>query len=201
VLRKLRLLPILFFFLAPSATWAFVSPVGVSLVPPLEFPWRSASVIGARLNLIFGLHSSVYGFDFGGIGNMTDRNFGGVQLAGAFNRNAGDAHVFGLQAASVFNWNVKEVTIIGLQLTGGFNYNRGSKSALYGLGIGGIGNYCQGQLAGVQIGLYNQAGQVYGVQIGLINVAKDLHGLQIGLVNLSKTGGLLPFFPILHIGI
>jgi hypothetical protein len=185
--------------LAPYRASALVSPVGVSLVPPLQLPFRHNNIIGLRLNILMGLHESVYGLDIGGFGNMTDRRFGGIQLAGLFNRNAGPAYIFGLQFAGLMNWNAKDSTIAGLQLTAGFNYNRG-KAEVYGLQIGGIGNRCDGKVAGAQIGLYNQAKEVYGLQIGLINLAKALHGVQIGLVNVNMSG-FLPFFPIINVGI
>lgn len=152
--------------------------------------------MGMRLDLFVGVHEAVYGFDVGGVGNITDRGFGGMQVAGLFNRNQGPSSILGAQIAGIANWNINGGTLIGLQVTGGMNYNRG-KMTFVGLGIGG-GNRCDGKVIGAQVGIYNQAGQVYGLQIGLINVAKSLHGIQLGLVNINKSG--MPFFPVVNIG-
>lgn len=87
-------------------------------------------------------------------------------------------------------------------------------------------NSTNGNFAGVQAGLYNEAvnsagikvGIVNnttnisrGVEVGIINTALDMHGLQVGLVNYTEfltgvqigivniaTKSTLPFFPIIN---
>lgn len=179
---------------------AMVSPVGVSLFPPLEFPLRGSSVLGARLNIFLGIHESVYGLDVGAVGNMTDKGFGGLQVAGIFNRNKGHATILGTQIGGLGNWNLGGSDIYGLQATLGLNTNRGRDTTLVGLGIGVLGNRSQGAVVGMQIGIFNQARDVYGLQIGVCNIAKSLHGVQLGLVNINKDGPL-PFFPVINAGI
>src|SRR5689334_13767610 len=97
-------------FIAMSAlsrpAQAMISPIGVSLLPPIQFPFRGSSIVGLRLNCFIGIHESVYGLDLGVVGNVTDKGFGGVQLAGFFNRNRGGATILGAQIASLGNWNL-----------------------------------------------------------------------------------------------
>jgi hypothetical protein len=179
---------------------ALVSPVGASVIPPLQFPPRGSSIIGARLNLFLGVHESVMGLDLGVVGNMTDRAFGGVQLAGVFNRNKGPTTIDFAQIAGLVNWNLNTSNIYGLQLAGGANINNG-RSTLIGLAIAPIGNFAAASaVGGAQIGIINRARQVYGVQLGLLNIAEELHGLQLGLININRSGPLA-FVPVVNIGL
>lgn len=73
---------------------------------------------------------------------------------------------------------------------------KGVQGALYaradqvaGVQWGGV-SVTDGQMTGLQWGLYNQADSVTGVQLGLINYAKNIEGLQIGLVNIADNGWL-----------
>jgi hypothetical protein len=76
-----------------------------------------------------------------------------------------------------------------------------------------IANITKGDLSGLQIGGYNEAGGGEGVQIGLfsnvpnrmsglqislVNYAKDLHGLQIGLLNIISSKESFPILPIVN---
>lgn len=199
-----RALSVISLILIVASLWctqahALVSPVGVSLTPPAQFPPRGSSVVGARLNLILGVHESVMGFDLGTIGNLTDRAFGGIQIAGGFNRNKGPASIYVAQLGGLINWNLSRSDIIGIQATLGMNVNLG-RSTLVGIGIGTLGNNSpQSAVAGAQIGGVNRAKQVFGLQVGLVNITESLHGIQIGLVNINKSGPLY-FFPGINVG-
>lgn len=178
---------------------AFTTPVGVAVFPPLQLPPRTSSVIGARLNLLLGVNESVVGFDLAAGGNMTDRSFGGIQLAGIFNRNKGPTNIYFAQIAGFSNYNLNTSDIYGLQLAGAFNSNHG-KSTIIGLALAPFGNYApQGTIGGVEVGLINRAKRVFGVQIGVVNVAEEVHGLQLGLVNVNKNGPL-PVLPVMNFG-
>jgi hypothetical protein len=184
-------------FFANDARAAF-SPIGVSVFAPVQFPPEDFTVTGARINLLLGRHRSVYGFDLGAGGSITEQNLAGIQVSGLFNYNQGNTTVIGLQLGGIANVNTNKTKIYGLQVSAGVNANI-AETTLVGLNVGLINNSPHMTVGGAQIGLYNKAGNVYGFQIGLINDAEMLHGLQIGLVNLNRRG-LFAFAPILNVG-
>ena len=55
-----------------------------------------------------------------------------------------------------------------------------------------------GDVHGVQTGIYNQARHVRGLQLGLVNQTDTMEGIQIGLINIIHKGGMLPVFPIFN---
>jgi hypothetical protein len=184
-------------FLISLSAQAGVSPLGLSIVPPLELPPSSFTVVGARLSVIYGEHVNMYGFDVGAIGNITDQNFVGIAVAGGFNYNKGTATIIGLQAAGIANVNQNKADIFGLQVAL-VNVNE-AESVIGGLEVGLVNNSSFTNIIGAQVGLYNKAHVVNGFQIGLVNDADTLHGIQIGLANFNHTG-LFSFAPFLNIG-
>ena len=65
-----------------------------------------------------------------------------------------------------------------------------SKGSMQGVQWGYINLALEGNVTGLQAGLFNYANQVTGVQLGLVNYAKAVKGLQLGLVNIAKNGWL-----------
>ncbi|MEG1552852.1 MAG: hypothetical protein RSB14_03340 [Kiritimatiellia bacterium] len=74
-----------------------------------------------------------------------------------------------------------------------------------------IGANYASDLAGLQLGLWNESTLTRGLQIGLVNASHDVRGLQIGLVNTTEMiygyqvglinvirSSFVPFFPILN---
>jgi hypothetical protein len=184
-------------FAVPHSAYALFSPIGVSVVPPIQMPPDDFSITGVRLDLIYGDNRAVYGFDLGVIGNGTDQQMTGIQFAGGFNYNKGQATIIGIQAAGITNINVNHTTIIGAQVAL-VNVNK-AESSLGGFELGLVNDATYTTIVGAQVGLYNSARVVNGFQIGLINVADSLHGIQIGLANFNHTG-LFSFAPILNVG-
>ncbi len=186
-------------FLCSARGRAAVSPIGVSLVPPIEFPPEHYTVALLRLSALWGRNRHVYGLDIGGLGNVTEGKFVGSALAGVFNLNRGRSDIIGFQFAGITNINIHQTNIFGVQLALGINSNQAA-SHVVGLQLAGLANYSPyTNVAGAQIGLFNRAHYVYGFQIGLINVADNLHGIQIGLVNFNKQG-LFAISPAINIG-
>ena len=186
----------LFLFSLPKAFAVSASPLAVSIFPPVQFPPESVTITGIRLDVLWGQHQNVYGIDLGAVGNITDHTFGGIQLAGGFNWNKGDATIIGLQGA-LANVNDQKTSLIGVQV-GAYNHNSG-ESSLGGVGLGLVNRSDHMNIIGIQAGLYNSAKNVYGFQVGLFNSCDSLHGLQIGLVNMSAHA-LFSMAPILNIG-
>ena len=156
-------------------------------------------ITGVRVSALYGKHRSVYGLDFGVLGNITDLNFVGLAVSGVFNKTSGMTTIIGLQLAGLANVNTDKTSVYGIQATLGANVNTAAAS-VSGLQIALLTNYAQfTNIYGAQVGLYNRAQDVYGLQIGLVNVASNLHGVQIGLANFNQKG-MFAVSPILNIG-
>lgn len=201
-MRKIFLIPIISLFIvlifAVSNAQAAVSPVGVGIVPPVQFPPSDFTITGFRVSGLWGSARDLYGIDLGVIGNMTSHDFKGIALSGGFNKTDGDTTAIGTQFAGIANWNNNKTSVYGLQFAGILNRNKAA-SKVVGMSLGLVNLTEQTTVAGIQAGLYNKARSVYGFQIGLVNVANDLHGIQIGLVNFHQTG-LFVVSPIINIG-
>ena len=179
-------------------SYAGVSPIGVSIVPPIQFPPEDFAVAGVRVNLIYGQHQKVYGFDFGAIGNITTQTMDGLQAVGGFNYNKGESNIIGAQVAGIGNWNINKSNVIGVQIAGLINSNR-AESFVLGV-IGSVVNLTEHtKVVGIEAGLYNKAHEVYGFQIGLVNMVESLHGLQLGLINFH-THGVFSVSPFINFG-
>jgi hypothetical protein len=182
-----------------SKAHAIVSPLSISIVPPIQFPSQEFTVTGVRVSALWGKHRDIYGIDLGVLGNMTEGVFVGAGISGIFNLTEGKTTILGLQLAGLANINSKEAKIFGLQLALGLNENDAA-STLVGLQIAALANLSGfTNIYGAQIGLYNKALEVYGLQVGLVNSTKNLHGIQIGLLNFND-GGLFKVSPILNVG-
>ena len=140
-----------------------------------------------RISIIAGRNRDVYGLDLGLVGNMSTEEFTGFQAAGIFNRVG---HSDGaVQFAGIFNHSCGDFA--GLQVA--------------------IANIVDGEMDGLQIGLYNRSSVLDGmqlgfvniidsgdgIQIGVINSARELDGLQIGVINVIRDS-TMPFLPIVN---
>lgn len=181
----------------PSAK-AAMSPVGIAILPPIQFPPADFDITGLRASLLWGHHRNVYGLDVGLLGNMTDQSFVGVALAGGMNYTTGVTTAIGLQAAGITNVNLGLTSVYGVQLALAVNYNAAATSVSgLALALANIGPFTD--IYGVEVGIYNRAKDVYGFQFGVVNVADNLHGIQIGLVNFNRKGTFV-VSPILNAG-
>lgn len=195
--KRIRLLLIALASLPCSPVFAAMSPVGVSIVPPIEFPPYDFDITGVRVSALWGSHRNVYGFDFGLLGNMTNGQMTGVAASGLFNYNQGMTTAIGLQAAGLANVNINKARVYGVQVAA-FNSNK-AESVVVGLQVGLVNLAGYTDIRGLQVGVYNRAHDVAGFQVGLINQCDSLHGLQIGLINFH-TRGLFAVSPILNFG-
>jgi hypothetical protein len=192
-----RVLVIVSLLFSQVAHAVFASPIGLAIVPPIEFPNSSFAIAGARVSALWGAHTNVYGFDIGVLGNITDNQFVGIGVSGLANLTRSSATILGLQAAGIANVNSK-VNLYGVQIAAIMNHNS-AESILWGLEVA-LGNYSPFMtVIGAQIGIFNQARTIYGFQIGLVNYAENLHGLQIGIANFNPRG-IFAVSPLLNIG-
>ncbi len=199
LLLILIFLAVLFFIdlmINSQAAHAAVSPVSITLVPPLQFPAQDFAITGARISLLFGHQRNMYGLDLGVIGNITDQDFSGIGISGIFNATHGTTH--GIQLAGLANYNTNKTTIVGLQAAIGANINTAA-AEVYGLQLAAANICDHTDINGFQVGIINRAQTVRGLQIGLINTVNSLHGVQIGLVNFNHTG-MFSVSPIINIG-
>lgn len=121
------------------------SPLGLSLMPPAQWPPESWDVTGLRLNILAGYHNNVDILDIGVIANMVKGEMNGVQICGILNHNSAAANTTGLQVACV-------------NLAGGM---AGLQVGLYN---------AADEAFGLQIGVVNYSVNLAGMQIGLINI-------------------------------
>ncbi len=198
--KQRNVIPILFaLFINLATATAAVSPLSVSVLPPVQFPPGDFTVTGARASLLWGKHHAIYGLDLGLIGNITTQNFVGIAASGIFNATTGTTHILGLQLAGITNVNTNKTSVYGMQLAGLVNMNT-AESKVVGLQAALLANLADHtKVYGVQFGLYNNALEVYGLQIGLVNVTENLHGVQIGLINFNHKG-VFAVAPILNVG-
>ena len=186
-------------FFSPHWVFAAVSPVSVTVFPPIQFPADNYTITGGRFSILWGRQRDLYGLDVGVLGNITDETFVGIGISGLLNLTGGTTTILGLQLAGLANINTNKTQIYGLQATLGINSNTAS-SSIVGLQIAPIANLSPYMnIYGIQAGIYNRALSVYGFQIGVVNVVKNLHGIQIGLLNFNE-GGLFFVAPVLNIG-
>ena len=182
----------------------------LNIQEPLSRKWQAslAPYVGTNLGLSGNVvndwsFNATVGYSKGnnkmevaGIGNISQGDVKGVQLATIFNIVKGNMK--GIQASMILNRTRK---VSGLQAAGITNY---TDTILRGLQFSGINNYAELGGKGVfQIaGMYNKTAEgrtffqaaavgnkadTVGFQIGLINNANRLRGLQIGLINRADT--------------
>ncbi len=129
----------------PALSAAQTQPVNVALVTPIQIFPENTSIMGLRINLIYGKNASMEGLDWGLVNAVGSGGLTGVQLGLA---NICDGNASGIQWSAV---NLTKGNVEGVQW-GWFNSG--------------------GHVSGLQFGLVNYAGSMYGLQIGLINIIK-----------------------------
>ncbi len=182
--------------LVPSAQ-AAVTPLAISIFPPVQFPPNDFTIAGARVSALWGKHRNIYGVDVGVLGNITEQGFRGIGVSGLFNLTQGSTTIVLLQAAGIANMNHNSTSIVGLQVAP-VNSNTAETSIL-GVQAGAANLSHHTKMMGFQVGLYNRAHTAYGFQIGVVNVAEALRGIQIGLLNFNRTGAV-SVSPVINIG-
>ncbi|MEZ0392077.1 MAG: hypothetical protein ACAH59_07685 [Pseudobdellovibrionaceae bacterium] len=198
-MKKLISISLLFLAIAfAGEVPAAVTPLSVGIAPPVQFPPDDFTITGLRASLLWGRHRDMYGFDFGGLGNITDGEFHGLALSGVFNYTKGTTNIFGAQLAGLTNINTSKTNVYGLQASLGLNSNTAA-STLVGVQFALVNLSEFTDVYGLQAGIYNHAKEVYGFQIGLVNITDNLHGIQIGLINFHRKG-LIGVCPIINIG-
>lgn len=196
--KAFSILFVAMFFLFTGEAKASISPVSIAIIPPVQFPPNSFSIVGVRASALWGRHRDIYGFDFSAVGNITEQDFVGVGASGVFNWTQGQTTILGLQLAGVLNLNTDKTKVYGLQVALGANSNTAA-SKVVGLQVSMANLGKHTNIYGFQVGLYNRALNVYGIQVGIVNYATSLHGIQIGLINFHHKG-TVSVSPIINIG-
>ncbi len=185
------------FFCAPAR--ATLSPVGIAIFPPVQFPDSKVYITGVRVSALWGSHWKVFGADIGVVGNITQQDMVGFAVSGIFNAGYGNISIFPAQIAGIANIADGRVDVYGLQLAAGVNYIP-KGGTITGLQVALVNLAQHTDIRGFQVGLYNTANRVYGFQIGVVNQAESLHGIQLGLINMHRTG-LFAIVPGINIGL
>ncbi len=154
---------------------------------------RSGAMKGLQLGLFGNMignkndHSASWGIQAGGINNIINSEFTGLQL-GMFNELRNVAQFNGVQIGGFNNYFPRWKEIAGTNING--------------LQIAVVGNVAN-NITGVQMAPFFNAssGYVKGGQIGIVNVCKYLNGFQVGVVNIVYGGvDAYRFFPVINIG-
>jgi len=98
--------------------------------------------------------------------------------------------VYGVDTGLIGNEVVRE--FCGVQACGLYNKIGESRGAVQ---AAALINRCDGNFAGVQVGLINQIEKGTGLQLGLVNYSNVYTGLQLGLVNIINSSSV-SFMPI-----
>ena len=130
----------------PSMSSAQTEPVNVALFDPIQIFPESHSIVGLRINLIYGKNVSMVGLDWGLVNAVGTGGFTGLQWGFV---NICDANTVGFQGGLV---NLTKNNVEGFQY-GWFN----------------SGNH----VSGFQLGLVNYAESMKGLQIGIVNIIKS----------------------------
>ena len=168
-----------------AATW----PFSMALVPPVQFPSADDDVVGIRLGLPWARHHDVYGLDVDALAGEAAGDAGPLSVAGVYSGVGGD--MTGIQIAGLVNR--VEGRASGVQASAIANVD-GESSAIQVALV----NATARDAAGLQIGVWNDAGSMSGLQIGVFNFARSLYGVQIGLSNYVEDSPL-PWFPIMNV--
>lgn len=189
------------FWVVKSRAESDSSPFALNFSPGVQSARPDQTVIGLRVNGIYGENRSTYGLDLGVLVSNSWETSAGAALAGFTNITGKQAYILGVQAAGLANVNRGKARVFGFQVAGGVNTIK-SEGSVYGGQIAILGNFSsQTNVYGFQVGLINRAKRVTGFQVGLLNFAESLRGFQIGLLNICTNGGLpLPGVPLLNVG-
>lgn len=158
-------------------TWADIGlaqqrrPVQLSLVTPIQIFPEEDTIVGLRLNLIYGRNAAIRGIDIG-IANHTT---GGRSVGAQFG-------LVGIVDGDFVGWQDNYVNIV--------------KGKFEGLqsGLVNVSN----EASGLQLAWVNHTQTASGLQLSIVNYARTLNGIQIGLINIIAEGGAFPVFPIVN---
>lgn len=146
-------------------------PIQIALWSPAQIYPEETSILGARLNILYGVNRNVTGFDVGLI-NRTTGMMTGYQLG-----------IIGVTEGGFLGWqdnvlaNLARGKFVGLQ-TGVLNQAESGR--------------------GIQWGLVNVSDSFEGFQLGLVNKTDTLNGLQVGVLNVISKADSHPILPLIN---
>ena len=153
-----------------------VSPIAMGVCPSFQISSEKMDIAGFRLGLPWIRNWNMSGIDIAIGASETTGECSGFQLSGLLNSVGSDGA--GLQVAGGANLVTGDMT--GFQISTFFNSARN----LDGVQVS-LANYTAASVAGLQIGLWDDAGDITGLQVGLGNRTTDCRGGQLGLWNSS----------------
>jgi hypothetical protein len=130
----------------PNVGSAQSKPINIALFNPIQIFPENNSIVGLRINLIYGKNVSMAGLDWGLINGVGSGGFSGIQLGFA---------------------NICDGSFVGWQ-NGLLNITKGNVEG-FQCGWYNTGNH----VSGFQLGLVNFAESMYGLQIGIINIIRS----------------------------
>jgi hypothetical protein len=167
-----------------NSTWSLA---GISLFKPVQYPDAESDIYGLRINLLYGVHRDIYGFDLGLV-NKADNVYG--FQTGIFYNNV-SANMNGFQI-SVVN-NVDGNTYVMQTAL----YSNNVKGSMMGVQTALIKNIVDGTMAGIETAiLLNQVkGNMYGMQTALLSnkVSGNGAGFQFAISENAVNGNMYGF--------
>ncbi len=144
-------------------------PIQIALWNPVQIFPEETSVMGVRLNILYGVNRNVTGIDIG-IGNRTTGDQKGFQYG-----------LVGFTEGGFWGWQDNF-----------FNYSE----KFYGFQSG---FYNGAETAtGFEWGFVNITEDMHGLQLGVFNMTQTLYGLQIGIINVVRQKEEFPILPIVN---
>jgi hypothetical protein len=144
-------------------------PIQIALWNPVQIFPEDTSILGVRLNLLYGLNRNMTGLDIG-IGNHTKGDEKGLQYG-----------LVGFVEGSFRGWQ-----------NNAFNYSETFYGFQHGFYNGAH------TATGFELGFVNITQDMHGFQLGIFNMTQTLYGLQIGIINVVQQKEDLPILPIVN---
>ena len=173
---------------AAGASWAEeaggTKPIQIALFSPVQIVPEEMSILGLRLNLLYGKNHDMTGLDLGLVNHVTGSAF------------AWQLGVVGYVERDFTGWQDNWVNITRGSFTGfqsGVVNHAASSKAAFQLGVVNHGE----AVTGFELGWVNYTESMNGLQVGGLNWTKKMHGLQIGIGNIIETGKY-PFLPLVN---
>jgi hypothetical protein len=160
---------LVFGFAAAAAAEGGTKPIQIALFNPVQAFPEETSILGVRLNLLYGKNQDVTGLDLG-LGNHVVGRAVGLQYG-----------LVGYVEGSFWGWQ-----------NNAFNYASDFQGFQHGFYNGAK------KAVGFELGFVNITEDAHGLQIGVFNMTQTLYGLQIGAINVVRQKENLPILPIVN---
>ncbi len=114
--KSIRLFVVTAAIFLASIALAAIYPVGLAMVPPIQFPPSDSGVTGLRFSVLYERHRDMHRIDLAMLGNVTDQSFVGVAITGGANIHHEMTMIMGLEVAVGVNYMKEKAGVYGVQI-------------------------------------------------------------------------------------